>query len=121
MQFYNSELSHRLTVSLDEAPGTELDFTASFTDFVGSTPTLRGHHGATDGTTPVDIVPMPGLGADRWLRGLTLHNPNGSSVDVTFEYRDASEARVVLQVSLIAGGTLQWLDKSGWIVPSEPA
>lgn len=109
--------TRRLQVVLGAAGA--LPFVSSWTLITGSTQRVTAQAtttGTTNGTTPVDLVAVPGLGSIKQIIAVTIRNDSGAGADVTVRYDDNGTARDIVGFALDDGDMLQYTDGEGWRV-----
>lgn len=110
-------ITRRLQVLLGAAGA--LPFVSSWTLITGSTQRVTAQAtttGATNGTTPVDLVAVPGIGSIKQIIAVTIRNDSGAAADVTVRYDDNGTARDIVGFALDDGDVLQYTDGEGWRV-----
>lgn len=87
------------------AATTNPDFTAAYGDSTGALFTEGANDGALNGTSPVTLVPAPGVSTRRIVKGITIENRDTASVTVTVSYDNNGTLRTIAKVTLAVGDT----------------
>jgi hypothetical protein len=69
-----------------------------------------GTHGTLNGTTPVEIVPTPSAGVERFVRAMYFYNNTGGAVALAISKYVGGTDYEICVVTLNAGDTLQFGD-----------
>lgn len=64
-------------------------------------------NGAMNGTTPVDVAPVPGAATQREVRNVSFYNRDTAAVEITLKYDDNGTARFLQKETVQPGKT--WL------------
>lgn len=94
--------------------GIDLVFSIAAVTDTGAALSYFTSFGASNGATPVTLVPAPALG-NTTLRWCSIYNGSGITQVVTVT-TDDGVVRTVVRESLFAGQTLQYVPGAGWLL-----
>lgn len=94
--------------------GIDLVFSVAAVTDTGAALSYFTNFGASNGATPVTLVPAPALG-NTTLRWCSVYNGSGITQVVTVR-TDDGVVRTVVRESLFAGQTLQYVPGAGWLL-----
>jgi hypothetical protein len=93
---------------------TEPSFYASYVDVTTSTYVPGENHGATTGTTDVELVAAPAASTQRQVKFLTVYNRDTASVTVTIKLDVSATDTILYRAVLAPNEILQYADGEGW-------
>jgi len=94
----------------------QLPFTSMVVDHTSTTYTPVEQDGVSNNTTAVTIVSAPGASTQRSVKFINIRNRDTVAATVTIQYNNNATIRQMLQVTLAANDTLEYLDTDGWSV-----
>lgn len=99
------------------ASAVTTDVHASFTDYNGSAVTPNRVNTAITTATTTTVVSSPGSQVQRNVKSLVVRNTHASSSNViTVRHTDGTTPATLVKCTLLAGESLQYFDKDGFIV-----
>jgi len=114
-----ADLGETLEFFLAGASVTALPFVTSFVEFDDAQRSIApiNFHGVSNGVTPVTIFEPPdGEGLTRQLKALSIYQPNTANTTVTIQLNDNATTRIILNITLELGDTLEYNDGEGFRV-----
>ena len=107
--------SEILQVVLSNSVATrQMDFYCSYNNITSTTLTPVKNQGATNNSTVVTLMPVPGASQQNQLRHLMIYNCDTSGNTVTIQFSGSSGTRVLLTTYLFVGESIQYTPTSGW-------
>lgn len=95
---------------------TQLPFTVNYNNYTSTVVTLVTNNGATNNTTPQDLVPSPSASQQNQMRYCSIINSDTASATVRIQIFDGVNTRIIFQSVLAPGKTLQYQLEKGWEV-----
>jgi hypothetical protein len=92
----------------------QLPFEASYVDITTTTFTPGSNDGASNNTTAVIVVDVPGASTQRQVKIINIYNADTVATTVTVRYNNNGTTRILVKPTLAVGDTLSYVDGQGW-------
>ena len=107
--------TRKLQVKLAGAKATnDSPVVATYVDVTTTTYTPGSSNGATNGTTELDIVGVPGASTQRQVKLVSVQNADTAAIELSVIYNDNGTQRVMWKGTLAVGDNLLYTDGRGF-------